>query len=88
MLPNALANPMTRSRGRSTGLALLGAFLALYAGTLPHGKIFTIDAQGKATLFSQPAETEHIWALAYDAIWFPCRRRQATCWSSSGWRLS
>jgi membrane protease YdiL (CAAX protease family) len=34
MLPNALANPMTRSRGRSTGLALLGTFLALYAGTL------------------------------------------------------
>ena len=34
MLPNALANPMTRSRGRSTGLALLGAYLALYAGTL------------------------------------------------------
>ena len=26
----------------------------LYAGTLPHGKIFAIDAQGKATLFAQP----------------------------------
>jgi sugar lactone lactonase YvrE len=40
---------------------------SVYAGTLPHGKIFALDAQGKATLFAQPAETEHVWALAYDA---------------------
>jgi hypothetical protein len=38
----------------------------LYAGTMPHGKIFAIDKQGKAALFSQPAGAEHVWALAYD----------------------
>ncbi|MFI5308151.1 MAG: hypothetical protein ACHQ53_12400, partial [Polyangiales bacterium] len=40
---------------------------ALYAGTLPHGKIFAIDKQGKATLFAKPEGAEHIWALLYDA---------------------
>jgi outer membrane protein assembly factor BamB len=38
----------------------------VYAGTLPHGKIFAIDKQGKSRLFSQPEGAEHIWALGYD----------------------
>jgi sugar lactone lactonase YvrE len=39
----------------------------LYAGTLPHGKIFAIDKQGKSRVFAQPEGAEHVWALAYDA---------------------
>jgi hypothetical protein len=38
----------------------------LYAGTMPKGKIFAIDKQGKATLLSEPKGAEHVWALAYD----------------------
>jgi outer membrane protein assembly factor BamB len=43
----------------------------VYAGTLPHGKIFAIDKQGKSRLFAQPAGAEHIWALVHD----PRRKR-------------
>jgi hypothetical protein len=38
----------------------------LYAGTLPKGKIFAIDAAGSAREFAAPAGAEHIWALLYD----------------------
>ena len=38
----------------------------LYAGTLPKAKVFAIDKQGKAKLFVQPPNAEHVWALAYD----------------------
>jgi outer membrane protein assembly factor BamB len=38
----------------------------LYAGTLPKAKVFAIDKQGKAKLFVQPKDAEHVWALAYD----------------------
>lgn len=48
-----------------TALATDGAG-TLYAGTMPHGKVFAIDKQGKATVFAQPEGAEHIWALAYD----------------------
>jgi hypothetical protein len=38
----------------------------LYAGTLPEGKIFSLDTRsGKATLFST-LEAKHVWALLYD----------------------
>jgi outer membrane protein assembly factor BamB len=55
-----------------TGEALVAAMVAapdgtVYAGTLPKGKIFAIDKQGKAKLFAQPKDAEDIWALAYDA---------------------
>ena len=39
---------------------------ALLAGTLPKGKIFTVDGKGKAELFSQPEGAEHVWSLVYD----------------------
>jgi sugar lactone lactonase YvrE len=39
----------------------------LYAGTLPKGKIFAIDKNGKARLFASPEGAEHVWALVYDA---------------------
>lgn len=39
----------------------------LYAGTLPKGKIFAIDKQGKSRVFAQPEGAEHVWDLAYDA---------------------
>lgn len=38
----------------------------LYAGTLPKGKIFAIDAAGKVREFASPEGAEHIWALAFD----------------------
>ncbi|MBN1655011.1 MAG: WD40 repeat domain-containing protein [Deltaproteobacteria bacterium] len=39
----------------------------LYAGTLPSGKIFTIDKQGKASEFAKPKGAEHVWSLVFDA---------------------
>jgi sugar lactone lactonase YvrE len=39
----------------------------LYAGTLPKGKIFAIDKQGKARIFAEPKDAEHVWDLLYDA---------------------
>ena len=39
----------------------------VYAATLPHGKVFAIDASGKLSLFAQLEGAEHVWALAYDA---------------------
>ncbi|MEM8607782.1 MAG: hypothetical protein AAGF92_11780 [Myxococcota bacterium] len=40
---------------------------ALYAGTLPNGRIFRIDTKsGKITRFSTPKDAKHIWALLYD----------------------
>ncbi len=39
----------------------------VYAGTLPHAKIFAIDKHGKASLFATPPGAEHVWALCYDA---------------------
>ena len=39
----------------------------VYAGTLPKGRIFAIDRQGKIKQFAQPDGAEHIWALAYDS---------------------
>jgi sugar lactone lactonase YvrE len=39
----------------------------LYAGTIPNGKIFAIDKQGKATVFAKPEGAEHIWSLVFDA---------------------
>jgi hypothetical protein len=39
----------------------------VYAGTLPHGKIFAIDKNGKIRLFVQPQGAEHVWALVHDA---------------------
>ena len=44
-----------------------GAGGTIYAGTLPKGKIFAVDPQGKTRLFAQPEGAEHIWALVYDA---------------------
>lgn len=54
-----------------TGELLVSALAAddsgtVYAGTLPKGKIFAIDAAGKTTLFAQPEGVEHIWALVHD----------------------
>lgn len=40
---------------------------ALYAGTLPNGKVFRVDAKaGKIKLFSSPKGAKHIWALRYE----------------------
>ncbi len=40
---------------------------ALYAGTLPNGRIYRIDPKsGKTKLFSTPDGAKHIWALRYD----------------------
>jgi sugar lactone lactonase YvrE len=40
---------------------------ALYAGTLPNGRVFRIDPKsGKVKLFSSPNGAKHIWALHYD----------------------
>lgn len=55
-----------------TGELMVSALAAdeagtVYAGTLPHGKIFAFDAQGKGRLFAQPPGAEHIWALVRDA---------------------
>lgn len=45
---------------------------ALYAGTLPHGRIYRIDPKsGAMKRFSIPEGAEHVWALFYD----PKRRR-------------
>jgi len=41
---------------------------ALYAGTLPNGRIFKIDRKtGKIKRFSKPEGAKHIWALLYDS---------------------
>jgi len=40
---------------------------ALYAGTLPNGRIYRIDPKsGETKRFSAPAGAQHIWALHYD----------------------
>jgi sugar lactone lactonase YvrE len=40
---------------------------ALYAGTLPNGRIYRIDPKsGKVKRFSTPEGAKHIWALHYD----------------------
>lgn len=40
---------------------------ALYAGTLPNGRIFRIDPKvGTMKRFSTPKDAKHIWALLYD----------------------
>ncbi len=40
---------------------------ALYAGTLPNGRIYRIDPKsGKTKRFSEPAGAKHVWALHYD----------------------
>ena len=40
---------------------------ALYAGTLPNGRIYRIEPKsGKLKRFSMPAGAKHIWALHYD----------------------
>jgi sugar lactone lactonase YvrE len=40
---------------------------ALYAGTLPNGRIYRIDPKsGQSKRFSIPAGAQHIWALHYD----------------------
>ena len=38
----------------------------LLAATLPNGKILSIDAQGKVSVFATLPEVEHVWALIYD----------------------
>lgn len=40
---------------------------ALYAATLPNGKIFSVDSAGKVSTFCQPEGVQHVWALVYDA---------------------
>lgn len=41
---------------------------ALYAGTLPNGRIFKINGRtGKIARFSTPEGAKHIWALLYDS---------------------
>jgi len=62
----------TVSRFAETGQLLVTSLAEdnagrLYAGTLPSGKIFTIDRQGKVTEFAKPKGAEHIWSLVYDA---------------------
>jgi sugar lactone lactonase YvrE len=40
---------------------------ALYAGTLPNGRIYRIDPKsGKTKRFAEPKGAKHIWALHYD----------------------
>jgi sugar lactone lactonase YvrE len=40
---------------------------ALYAGTLPNGRIYRIDPKsGKMKRFSSPKGAKHVWALLYD----------------------
>jgi sugar lactone lactonase YvrE len=56
----------------STGELLIASLAfgrdgALYAGTLPHGRIYRIDTKsGKMKRFSIPKGAKHIWALRYD----------------------
>jgi sugar lactone lactonase YvrE len=42
----------------------------LYAGTLPEGRIFAIDAAGTVRELARPDGAEHVWAL----VWDPRRR--------------
>ena len=40
---------------------------ALYAGTLPNGRIYRIETKtGKVKRFSEPEGAKHVWALHYD----------------------
>lgn len=39
----------------------------VYAATIPHGKIFALDAKGKLSPFATPEGADHVWALVYDA---------------------
>ncbi len=45
-----------------------GAGGALYAGTLPNGRIYRIETKtGKVERFSEPKGAKHVWALHFDA---------------------
>jgi outer membrane protein assembly factor BamB len=52
-----------------TALAV-GAENVLYAGTIPEGRIFAIDAGGAVRELARPDGTEHVWSL----VWDPRRR--------------
>jgi hypothetical protein len=39
----------------------------VFASTIPNGRIFRIEAGGKATKFAELPGTDHVWALAFDA---------------------
>jgi len=39
----------------------------LYAGTLPEGRVYRVDPRGAVSELVRLEETEHVWALAYDA---------------------
>jgi len=39
----------------------------LYAGTLPEGRIYRIDATGQVTELTRPEGADHVWALVWDA---------------------
>ncbi|HEY8426752.1 MAG TPA: hypothetical protein VIL20_00195 [Sandaracinaceae bacterium] len=39
---------------------------ALYAGTLPEGRIYRIDERGAVAELVRPEQAEHVWALVYD----------------------
>ena len=57
----------------ATGELLVAALVfgndgALYAGTLPNGRIFKVDRKtGKIKRFSKPEGAKHVWALLYDS---------------------
>lgn len=58
---------MFAETGELTVTSLVSGFGGvLYAATIPHGKIFRIDAAGKASVFAQPAGADHVWALVFD----------------------
>lgn len=44
---------------------------ALFAGTLPEGRVYAVDPTGAVTEIAKPDETEHIW----DLVWDPSRSR-------------
>lgn len=39
----------------------------IYAGTLPEGRIYAIDAQGHMRELARPPGAQHVWALLWDA---------------------
>ncbi|UJR82557.1 hypothetical protein [Sandaracinus amylolyticus] len=39
----------------------------VYAGTLPEGRIYAIDASGAVRELARPDATEHVWSLVWDA---------------------
>lgn len=62
-----VVTPFAQTQQLLVSALALGPDGTLYAGTLPNGKVFAIDAAGQSRELVTLPDTQHVWALHYDA---------------------